>query len=134
MRTQFCLRWSFRAFGEPLSALGLLSRELDELLQSQWKGLPLLLVLESCVEMDICLLDAAGLVAFPEMSRSTPFFCLRCAGEPFTETELTRFDCRRGGVVIVFTALPGSVREFDEETRLMLMRSAVAIWGIERRL
>lgn len=82
--------------------------------------------------MEAC--RCAGLrIWLPEMSFSTPPVLLRSAGEPEAETWLRRWDFRIG-VMMAWIALPLSEKEFVDETRLMLTRSAVAIWWIDSPL
>ena len=73
------------------------------LLESHWKGLPLLLRPESCVETLIWRRGDGDLLvplAFPEMSRSTALRLSLAAGEPDAETpDWRRVDFLRGGVM-----------------------------------
>lgn len=122
MRTQFCLRWPFLALGLPFSAEGFGSGWL-----SHWNGLPLLLLPESFVALEACLVG--GSIELPEMSLSTEVF-FRSAGEPVAETDAR--DARRG--VVIFRTPVTLLSELADDTRLMLTRSAVAICGMDKRL
>lgn len=124
IRTQFCLRWRFRALGLPFNALGTFK---VAALGSHWKGLPQLLRPEFKVESDDSRL-ALNLFAFPEISRRTP--CrFRSAGEPFAETELCLFILRVG--VVTFCTPTEPWRELLEDTRLITILFAVPICAID---
>ena len=124
IRTQFCLRCPLRAFGLPLSAEGFCKGAV-----SHWKGFPLLLREDVCVEFDAC---RDGVPALPLMSRRMLFFGL-WAGDPLSETVVEHRDVLRG--VWTFLTQPSSLwKEPNEETLRMLTRSAVPTRGMDSRL
>jgi hypothetical protein len=96
---------------------------------SHWKGFPLLLREDVCVEFDAC---RVGVPALPLMSRRTLFFGLS-AGDPLSETVVEHRDTLRG--VSTFLTQPSSLwKELIDDTLRMLTRSAVPMRGIDSRL
>lgn len=112
IRTQFCRRCPFLAFGLPFSDDGFARGWV-----SHWNGFPLLLRPESWVAFDGC---RRGVIEFAEMSRNTLVF-LRSAGEPLAETDVQL--ALRG--VVTLRMLEKLFSEFSDETRLELIWSAV---------
>ena len=70
-----------------------------------------------------------GVTVLPEISRRTEVF-LRAPGDPVMDTLLWRGDLLG---VMTFCTFVAPVRDSEEDTRLMLTRSAVASWGTDRR-